>query len=76
MEEIEEKIMVKTLESMNEKIRIGHTVKYRGKEVQELNVIRIRQGFRVFKRVYVKYSDGTVNVLSFSDFLSRRIETE
>ncbi len=76
MNEIREQIMANVIENLNAQIRKGRVVKYRGKEVKELDLVEIRQGFRVFKRVYVKYIDGTLNVLSFADFLSRRVEVE
>ncbi len=76
MEEIREQIVKNILENLNEQMKKGRVVKYRGKEVQELDLVEIKKEFITFKRVYVKYKDGTLNVLSFADFLSRRIDVE
>jgi hypothetical protein len=76
VEEAREHIVNTMITSLNVQIKKGRTVKYRGKEVQEFDLVEIVHGFRVFKRVYVKYKDGTLNVLSFADFLSRRVDVE
>ncbi len=76
MEEAREHVIDLLIESLNDQIKKGRVVKYRDKEVQEFDLVEIKHGFRAFKRVYVKYADGTVNVLSFADFLSRRVNIE
>jgi hypothetical protein len=72
--EIREQAIMSILKSINEQIKKGRLVKYRGKEVVELDIVETNYGPRIVKRIYIKYKDETINVLSFSDFLSRRIE--
>ncbi len=74
MDEIREEVITKILKDINMKIQTGHLVRYRGKNVQEVDVVEMKKGFSKFKRVYIRYSDGTVNVLSFASFLTRRVE--
>ncbi len=74
MNEIREQAIMSILKSINEQIKKGRLVKYRGKEVVELDIVETNYGPRIVKRIYIKYKDETINVLSFSDFLSRRIE--